>query len=316
MPSSESPLNLRQLKHVMLLAEELHFGRAGAKACLSQSAFSRSIAALEAQVGLRLFDRGPGLVRLTAAGERVVARAQRMLSGSAELSRELARLRTGDLGDVAAGSGPFSGLSLLAESIAQVQSQHPSIRVRLEVAQVLTLQQQLLSDRLDFMVGDINDLLHHDQCAIERLGVGTGGLFVRVNHPLAVSESLTLAMLAGQRFASVHLPQAISRRLGQIFGADESGRMALSLECESVLVLREYALRQDVVVLATDDAFGVEVAAGLMRRLTVPELEAMPGGTPLRMALVMVWQKDRSPSMAMQLLMDSVRERARLRLAE
>ena len=64
----EIALNLRQLQHLLLLADELHFARASERAFLSQSAFSRSIQALEESVGLRLFDRDLRLVRPTPSG--------------------------------------------------------------------------------------------------------------------------------------------------------------------------------------------------------------------------------------------------------
>jgi DNA-binding transcriptional LysR family regulator len=55
MPSAPK---LRHLEHLVLLADELHFARAAERACLSQSAFSRSIQALEDTLGLRLVDAG------------------------------------------------------------------------------------------------------------------------------------------------------------------------------------------------------------------------------------------------------------------
>ena len=100
------PLKLRRLHHLVLLADELNFARAAEIACLSQSAFSRSIQALEESLALRLFDRGLRYVRLTAAGHRVVIRARRLLASTNDLQREVDMLRRGDLGDVAVGSAP------------------------------------------------------------------------------------------------------------------------------------------------------------------------------------------------------------------
>ncbi|MGH8440901.1 MAG: helix-turn-helix domain-containing protein [Pseudomonas sp.] len=70
-------IDLKRIRHTVLLSEELHFSRAAERANLSQTAFSRSIQSLEADLGVRLFDRDTRSVMLTAAGREVSARAPR-----------------------------------------------------------------------------------------------------------------------------------------------------------------------------------------------------------------------------------------------
>lgn len=305
-----TPINLRQLHHVVLLAEEAHFGRAAERAFLSQSAFSRSIAALEDEVEMRLVDRGPGFLRLTAAGECLVARARRLLSGSADLARELSMLRSGDLGDIAVGAGPYSAATLLAPAIAQLQSEHPSVRARVEIAQPQVLLEQLVNGKLDFCLTDLTDLSGMEQCRAEPLGTAPGALFVRAEHPLAARRQVTLAELRSAHYASVHMPQPISRRLGKLLGTGAHGGLPLSFECDSALVLRDYALHHDAVVFASQDVFAMEVATGRMQRLPVPELDRLGRRTPLRMELGMLWLHDRTPSAAAMQLAVRMRERA------
>jgi len=304
-----TPINLRQLHHMVLLAEEAHFGRAAERAFLSQSAFSRSIAALEDEVEMRLVDRGPGFLRLTSAGECLVARARRLLAGSADLARELTMLRSGDLGDIAVGAGPYSGVTLLAPAVAQVQSAHPSVRARVEIAQPLVLVAQLTEGQLDFCLTDLTELPELAQCRIEPLGAAPGALFVRTEHPLAARQQVTLAELRSERFASIHMPLPLSRQLGKLLGADDSGGLPLAMECNSALLLRDYALHHDAVVFAPQDVLEIEVAAGRMRRLPVPELDRL-GHTPLRMELGLLWLRDRTPSAAAMQVAERVRERA------
>lgn len=305
-----TPLNLRQLHHVVLLAEEAHFGRAAERAFLSQSAFSRSIAALEDEVAMQLVDRGPGFLRLTAAGECLVARARRLLLGSDDLARELKMLRSGDLGDIAAGAGPYSAVTLLAPAVAQMQSEHPSVRARVKIAQHQVLVEQLVNGQLDFCLTDLTDLPELAQCRIEPLGTASGALFVRTEHPLAASPHVTLASLRSEHFASVPMPLPVSRQLGKLLGTDANGGLPLAFECNSALVLRDYALHHDAVVFASQDVFAMEVAAGRMQRLPVPEFDRLGRRTPLRMELGMLWLHDRTPSAAAMQLAARMRELA------
>jgi DNA-binding transcriptional LysR family regulator len=68
-------MELRRLRHFLAVAEHGNFGRAAATSHITQPALSRSIQALEAEVGAVLFDRRPSGVELTDMG-RLVLRAR------------------------------------------------------------------------------------------------------------------------------------------------------------------------------------------------------------------------------------------------
>ncbi len=309
-----SPFDLRQLQHAVFLADELHFGRASDRACLSQSAFSRSIASLEQKAGVRLFDRGPGFVKPTVAGDCVIERAKRMLSSSTDLLRELNLLSSGDLGDIVVGAGPYSGASLMASAVAELQSAHPSVRVKMVITQSLGLLKQLLDEELDFFMSDTRELPANENCIVEPLGSAIGAMMCRAEHPLACKPDLALADLCTERFAAVHLPASVSRQLGALILPGQNKALELALECESVVVLREYALGTDAIVFAPEDVMGVELESGRMCRLRIKELEALGSSTPLRMELGLVRLRDRTPSRSMRTLMDLVWSCARSQL--
>ena len=75
----ERPVDLKRLAHLLALADECHFARASKRVHLSQPAFSRSIQAIERDLGLQLFDRAAGDVKPTPAGAFVIERARRLL---------------------------------------------------------------------------------------------------------------------------------------------------------------------------------------------------------------------------------------------
>ncbi|MFC3823575.1 LysR family transcriptional regulator [Planomonospora venezuelensis] len=77
-------LPLPQLHAFVVLAEELHFGRAAARLGVAQPPLSQQIRRLEDRVGHPLFSRGPGRVALTPAGRELLPAALRVLTGLAD----------------------------------------------------------------------------------------------------------------------------------------------------------------------------------------------------------------------------------------
>src|ERR1700730_2286874 len=106
-------VNLRRLNHVVALADTLHFARAAESAHLSQPAFSRSIQAIESDLGIRLFDRDVGDVRPTPAGEFVIERARKLLFEARCLQRDVDLYRDSQLGDAPFGVGRPPAASLV-----------------------------------------------------------------------------------------------------------------------------------------------------------------------------------------------------------
>ena len=82
-------ISLRQLRYLDALATHLHFRRAADAVAVSQPALSMQIKELEEQLGVKLFERLPTSVRLTAEGEEVVARARRILTDVRDLMKIL-----------------------------------------------------------------------------------------------------------------------------------------------------------------------------------------------------------------------------------
>ena len=83
-------MTLTELRYIVALARERHFGRAAEACFVSQPTLSVGIKKLEVELGVSLFERGPGEVSLTTVGERVIEQAQRVLEQAQDI-REIAK---------------------------------------------------------------------------------------------------------------------------------------------------------------------------------------------------------------------------------
>ncbi|QOT73384.1 LysR family transcriptional regulator [Sphingobium fuliginis] len=101
-------MDIRKLRHIVALSQERHFGPAADRLGVTQSALTRSIQAAEAEIGLRLFDRGRDGVYPTRAGEALLADAVPLLRQMENLERNMALLSDRGL-EWAPGVGQVSG---------------------------------------------------------------------------------------------------------------------------------------------------------------------------------------------------------------
>ncbi|WP_432838000.1 LysR family transcriptional regulator [Dactylosporangium sp. CA-092794] len=82
-------LDLRRLRYFVTVADELSFMRAAARLYMTQPALSRQIRALEDEVEVSLFDRGPVGTTLTRAGQQLLEDARPMLAAATALVRRV-----------------------------------------------------------------------------------------------------------------------------------------------------------------------------------------------------------------------------------
>jgi LysR family glycine cleavage system transcriptional activator len=113
-------------------ATQLSFRRAARDLALSPSAISHQIRGLEEQFGIRLFIRGTRSVRLTAEGERYLAKVSAALATLQEASRDMRRQRRDGNDELWISSLPFFTSAVLLPALPDFKRRYPELTLRIE----------------------------------------------------------------------------------------------------------------------------------------------------------------------------------------
>jgi len=158
-------MTLTELKYIVAVARERHFGRAAEACFVSQPTLSVAIRKLEDELGVTLFERGGAEVGITPIGTRIVAQAQKVLEESANL-KEIARQ----------GHDPLAG----PLRVGVIHTIGPYLLPRLVPTQIERTPQMPLLLQENFTVR-LMELLRQGEidCAIMALPLPEAGLMMR-----------------------------------------------------------------------------------------------------------------------------------------
>jgi DNA-binding transcriptional LysR family regulator len=249
--ATTASMNIRRLQHLVVLADEGSFRRAAAKVHLSQPAFSRSIQAAEAELGLKLFDRGPIEAKATPAGAFVVERARRLLQQTRNLERDVSLYREHAVGDFSFGCAPFAAASLVPALLADLRARYPDVAVCVHVSNLQHLIGGVRSEEQDFFIGGIADVPAGGVFRVERVGRVPIGAYVRHGHPLLGRRKVVAAELLPFGLAGARLPRETAARLSKAMGLAPDGKPPIAVECEDIHLLQRVALDSDTVVVGS-----------------------------------------------------------------
>lgn len=145
-------MTLTELRYLVALAQQRHFGRAAEACFVSQPTLSVAIKKLESELGVELFERRKQEVTLTAAGERIVRQAERVLEEAAAI-RELAEEGRDQLnGPLRVGAIYTVGPYLFPHLIPVLHERAPHMPLVIEENYTARLAERLRQGELDLIV--------------------------------------------------------------------------------------------------------------------------------------------------------------------
>ncbi|MEY4909768.1 MAG: hypothetical protein RL260_3486 [Pseudomonadota bacterium] len=285
-------MTLVQLKHLIALAESGSFSRSAETLCLTQPALSRSIRALEDELGQPLFDRIGRHSELTPFGREVLARARQVVLDADDLLDSGRRMAAGEVGVLRIGMGSGPGAMLMTPLLMTVAERHPGLHLEVSRATTALLVQALRERELDALVVDARSLTPAPDLCIDTLLEMHGAFMCRPGHPLLMQSpqagGVSFAEVQRYPIASTPLSDEVARVLMERYGPQAHPARCVTLRCEEIPSLVAVTTRSDAVLIAIR-------AAG-------PELVELPMQPPLdtcaRFGLVTLAGRTPAPSLA------------------
>jgi DNA-binding transcriptional LysR family regulator len=250
-------LPLPQLHAFVVLAEELHFGRAADRLGIAQPPLSQQIRRLEDKVGHALFTRAPGRVALSAAGRELLPAARRALAG---LSEGLAAARaagSGRTGHLRIGFAASLALTVLPGLLRTHRERFPG--VDLDIREMTTAPQLAALREGTIDVGLLREPPDDDPDLAFRTVLTEPFVAVLPSaHPVAAHRTIALADLADSPF--VLLP----REAGP--GLHDRITSLCATAGFTPRVVQE-AVEWQTVCALVETGLGVSLAPAAMRRI-------------------------------------------------
>ena len=199
-------VDLKLAKHAVTLLRYRHFGKAAAALGISQPTLS-SIAALERQTGMRLFDRLRGEVIATSAGGQVLRLITELLQRADEVSNQITTLRQDGAAHLRVIGGTMAcNMAVYPAIIEHLRDRPLSGSIEIIEREWAATLDGVLNDQADIAVLDVRPLPKISGLVIKSVGSVDFALVGRAGHPLLSKTHVTAADVAFYRLIYQRIP--------------------------------------------------------------------------------------------------------------
>ncbi|MCL4800944.1 MAG: LysR family transcriptional regulator [Burkholderiales bacterium] len=288
-------MKLRQLEAMRAVVARGTTTHAAEALGLTQSAVSRLIMQLEAELGVSLFERRHGRLLLTPEGQHVYDVAQRVLNGVDQLgatARDVRTLRSGALRII---SMPALAFGLLPDTIRRVTRRYAQVKISIDVGGRAELEEGIAKGRFDLGLAtlpvgqeaiDIEPL-----CAIDAVCVLPPGDALAGRAEIAVED------LAGVPFISIDPRTMLRFRTDELFGR-AGVRRKLAIEAQSSMMACALVTR----------GLGVSIVHPFIAATFGDQLVARPFRPALRLEYGLLFPSGQRRSLLSEVFVDWLRE--------
>jgi len=279
-PFRATTMDLRRIRHFVVLADTLNFRKAAERLHMAQPPLSVSIQKLEAELGARLFTRSSSGVALTPSGRAALVEARRLLFHNDQFVESATHAAQGTGGSLRVGFVGSCTSGMLQRLVPLFRAAYPGVELTLKEATSTLILQQIESDELD--VGIVRTpLLDGTRARLVPLERDEFVAAIPRGNPLAARSELSLGDMAHEAFVLYT----------RGFAAGLHG--AAMLACQHagfVPRVAQEATQVQTVLAMVESGLGVALVPSVMQRFASQKmvyrpLTGLPEGAAIGLAL-------------------------------
>ena len=245
-------MDVRQARQIVAIWQQGTFGRAAQELGISQPTLSRSIARIEDQLGVTLFERSSRGVKPTVFAEYIVSKAKPEIDRMSTLTAEVKLMAKGEIGRLTVGIGAVVRELVMPRISEVIAEAYPRLRLRIEQNIVSVSVEKLANRTIDIAIVS-SEVVSSELLAplsdftVTELFSDTLGFFVRPEHPiLARTGRLSPIDLLDYPIAS----PSPTKALRDAFPADLSPEQQANLHAFNANdygLIRHFMLKTDAI---------------------------------------------------------------------
>ncbi len=276
-------MEIKQLKRLLAVIERGSLAAAAPHLGLTQQALGSSIANLEKELGVALFDRGPGGVTTpTAYGAMLAQHARAILASATRAEEELAAFRDARGGSVRLGVGESVAPDVIARAVRELHVSRPDVRITLFEDYSEILLDRLAQGQIDFIAGSDDGTLDGELLRTP-LYTCRDVIVVRSRHPLTGRKGLTLADLQPFTWMAPYSRPSDAKVIAQAFERANLPPPSRFIWTDAPIVGAQLLLMDDFIFMTSpamvSDAIGLGRDAIVKLDIASPSVERRAGLT-------------------------------------
>ena len=195
-------MTLKQLTYFLEIAKMKNFTKAAANLYISQSALSKTVKAMESELGVQLIDRTVNHFKLTPEGEIFYQKGLTAIKNiNSELDDLYGSLGT-EKGHITVGIPPVIGTAYFTSIIYKFRNMYPDVELKIIEAGANTIKKWVSEGEVD--IGVVILPVSNDDFNVIPIVTAENVLLVNKNHPLAQYDEVSFKMLKDERFIALN----------------------------------------------------------------------------------------------------------------
>ena len=183
-------MKLSHIRDVLAVAEAGSLRAASRQLGITQPSITRSIRDTENELGLSLFTRRATGVTLTEMGRIFVRRATAIQNELRRVREELEQAKGNYIGEVSIAMSIASSIALMPSILPNLRKEFPHVLLKVSESIFQAVEQDILSGRIDFYVGPMDEDLSQTSLMVEKLFDNRRMVLARRGHPLSGARTL------------------------------------------------------------------------------------------------------------------------------